>query len=205
VRYAWSRPELLGTYGVDMIAMFFGMPMALFPAFAAELGGAGVLGLLYAAPSLGSLLATATSGWTNRVHRHGLAVIWAAGCWGAAIVAFGFAPNLPLALIALAAAGAADMISGIFRSTIWNQTIPDHLRGRLAGIEQVSYSTGPLLGNLEAGVVASLAGLRASIVSGGVLCVVGVALAALALPAFRRYDAREFEASRRAEASAASE
>jgi len=185
-----------------MIAMFFGMPMALFPAFAAELGGAGVLGLLYAAPSLGSLLATATSGWTNRVHRHGLAVIWAAGCWGAAIVAFGFAPNLP---IALAAAGAADMISGIFRSTIWNQTIPDHLRGRLAGIEQVSYSTGPLLGNLEAGVVASLAGLRASIVSGGVLCVVGVALAALALPAFRRYDAREFEASRRAEASAASE
>jgi MFS family permease len=82
------------------------------------------------------------------------------------------------------------MISGIFRSTIWNQTIPDHLRGRLAGIEQVSYSSGPLLGNLEAGVVASFAGLRASIVSGGVLCVAGVAVAALALPAFRRYDAR---------------
>jgi MFS family permease len=193
IRYAGGRPELLGTYVVDVIAMFFGMPMALFPAFAAELGGAGVLGLLYAAPAFGSLLATGTSGWTNRVHRHGLAVIWAAGCWGAAIVAFGFAPNLWLALLALAAAGAADMISGIFRSTIWNQTIPDHLRGRLAGIEQVSYSTGPLLGNLEAGVVAALAGLRASIVSGGVLCVAGVALAALALPAFRRYDAREFE------------
>jgi MFS family permease len=190
LRYARSRPELLGTYGVDMIAMFFGMPMALFPAFADELGGAGVLGLLYAAPSFGSLLATATSGWTGRVHRHGAAVLWAAGAWGAAIVAFGFAPNLGLALAALAAAGAADMISGIFRSTIWNQTIPDHLRGRLAGIEQVSYSSGPLLGNLEAGVVASLAGLRASTVSGGVLCVVGVALAAFALPAFRRYDAR---------------
>jgi MFS family permease len=191
VRYAWSRPELTGTYGVDMIAMFFGMPMALFPAFAAELGGAGILGLLYAAPSAGSLLATVTSGWTNHVHRHGLAVIWAAAGWGAAVVAFGFAPNLALALLALAAAGAADMISGIFRSTIWNQTIPDHLRGRLAGIEQVSYSSGPLLGNLEAGVAAALAGVRASIVSGGVLCVVGVALAALALPAFRRYDARE--------------
>jgi MFS family permease len=191
LRYAWSRPELMGTYGVDMIAMFFGMPMALFPAFAEQLGGASALGLLYAAPSFGSLLATATSGWTNHVNRHGLAVIWAAGAWGAAIVAFGFAPNLPLALAALAAAGAADMVSGIFRSTIWNQTIPDHLRGRLAGIEQISYSTGPLLGNLEAGVVASLASLRVSVVSGGALCVIGVALAALALPAFRRYDARE--------------
>ena len=195
LRYARSRPELMGTYGVDMIAMFFGMPMALFPALAEDFGGAGALGVLYAAPSLGSLLATVTSGWTNHVHRHGLAVIWAAGGWGAAIVAFGFAPNLPLAIAGLAAAGAADMISGIFRSTIWNQTIPDHLRGRLAGIEQVSYSTGPLLGNLEAGVAASLVGLRASVVSGGVLCVAGVALAALALPAFRRYDARESEAA----------
>jgi MFS family permease len=83
------------------------------------------------------------------------------------------------------------MISGIFRGTIWNTTIPDHLRGRLAGIEQVSYSAGPLLGNLESGIVASFAGIRASIASGGVLCVIGVALAALALPAFRRYDARE--------------
>lgn len=191
VQYARSRPELMGTYGVDMLAMFFGMPMALFPALAEDLGGASALGILYAAPALGSLLATATSGWTNHVHRHGMAVIWAASGWGVAIVAFGFAPNLGLAVAALAFAGAADMISGIFRSTIWNQTIPDHLRGRLAGIEQVSYSTGPLLGNLEAGVAASLVGLRGSIVSGGVLCVVGVAAAAFALPAFRRYDARE--------------
>jgi len=143
-----------------------------------------------AAPSIGSLVATATSGWTGRVHRHGLAVIWAAAGWGVGITALGFAPNLGLAVLALAFAGGADMISGIFRGTIWNTTIPDHLRGRLAGIEQVSYSAGPLLGNLEAGVVASLAGVRASIVSGGVLCVAGVALAALALPAFRLYDAR---------------
>jgi len=190
-RYAKSRSELVGTYGVDMIAMFFGMPIALFPAFAEEFGGAGALGLLYAAPSVGSLVATATSGWTGRVHRHGLAVIWAASAWGVAITALGFAPNLALALVALAFAGGADMISGIFRGTIWNTTIPDHLRGRLAGIEQVSYSSGPLLGNLESGVVASFAGIRASIVSGGVLCVVGVAAAALLLPAFRHYDARE--------------
>ena len=92
--------------------------------------------------------------------------------------------------MALAAAGASDMVSGIFRMTIWNQTVPDHLRGRLAGIEQVSYSSGPLLGDVEAGVVATLAGVRASIVSGGILCVVGVAACAEALPSFRRYDSR---------------
>jgi MFS family permease len=190
--YARGRPELLGTYGVDIVAMFFGMPNALFPAFAQEFGGAGVLGLLYAAPSLGSLVATLTSGWTQRVHRHGLGVILAATVWGVGILLLGLAPSLWVALLALGLAGAADMVSGIFRSTIWNQTIPDRLRGRLAGIEQVSYSTGPLLGDLEAGVVGSLAGIRVSIVSGGVLCIAGVGLAALLLPAFRRYDARTF-------------
>jgi MFS family permease len=190
VRYARSRQELIGTYGVDIIAMFFGMPMALFPAIAEEFGGAGVLGLLYAAPAVGSLLATVTGGWVSRVNRHGLAIIIAAGVWGAAIAGFGLAPNLPLALAGLVVAGGADMVSGIFRITIWNQTIPDRLRGRLAGIEQISYTSGPLLGNVEAGVVASLAGVRASVVSGGVLCVIGVVLAAIALPAFRRYDAR---------------
>ena len=191
-RYARSRPELLGTYGVDMVAMFFGMPMALFPALADDLGGAGALGLLYAAPSIGSFVATATSGWTGRVHRHGAAVCVAAVVWGVGITLLGFAPNLPLAVAALVLAGGADMISGVFRSIIWNQTIPDRLRGRLAGIEQVSYSTGPLLGNVEAGVVASLAGLRGSIVSGGVLCVAGVGVAVLLLPSFWRYDARAF-------------
>ncbi len=190
IRYAASRDELVGTYAVDLVAMFFGMPLALFPAFAADLGGAQALGLLYAAPSVGSLLATLTSGWVSRIHRHGLAVIVAAAGWGAGITVLGFASSLPLALTALVFAGAADMISGIFRSTIWNQTIPDHLRGRLAGIEQLSYSAGPLLGNVESGVVAALAGVRASIVSGGVLCIVGVVVAAVALPGLRAYDAR---------------
>ncbi len=190
IRYAGSRKVLLGTYTVDMVAMFFGMPMALFPAFAGEFGGAGVLGLMYAAPSVGSMLATLTSGWTGHVHRQGAAICFAAAGWGIAVAAAGLAPNLALALLGLTAAGAADMISGIFRSTVWNQTIPDELRGRLAGIEQVSYSTGPLLGNVESGVVASLAGVRASIVSGGILCVAGVVVAAIALPTFWRYDAR---------------
>jgi MFS family permease len=190
IRYAGSRQELVGTYGVDIVAMFFAMPQALFPAFAEELGGPGVLGLLYAAPSAGALIATATSGWTGRVHRHGLAVILAAGAWGVGITGFGLAPSLPLALAGLAFAGAADMISGIFRTTIWNTTIPDHLRGRLAGIEQVSYTSGPTLGNLRAGTLGSVIGKEAAVVSGGILCVLGVAVAALLLPAFRRYDAR---------------
>jgi MFS family permease len=197
VRYAGSRPELMGTYIVDIVAMFFGMPMALFPAAATHLGGAGVLGLLYAAPAVGSLIATATSGWTAHVHRHGAAVCIAAAGWGIGIVAFGLTSSLAAALAGLVVAGGADMVSGIFRSTIWNQTIPDHLRGRLAGIEQVSYSTGPLLGNVESGAVASLAGLRASIVSGGLLCVAGVVVAAVALPAFWRYDDRVAEAGSR--------
>jgi MFS family permease len=192
LRYARSREELLGTYFVDMIAMFFGMPMALFPAIAQGFGGARVLGLLYAAPAVGSFLFSATSGWTNRVHRHGMGVIVAATVWGLAIIAFGFAPTLLLALIALAVAGGADMMSGVFRSVIWNQTIPDSLRGRLASIEMVSYTSGPALGNFEAGVVASLFNVRVSVVSGGILCVIGCALCALALPAFRAYDARRY-------------
>jgi MFS family permease len=188
--YARSRPELVGTYVVDIVAMFFGMPNALFPAVAESLGGAKELGLLFAAPAVGALAATATSGWTRHVHRHGAAVCLAAVGWGIGIVVFGVATALPLALAGLFVAGFADTVSGLFRSVIWNRTIPDHLRGRLAGIEQVSYSTGPLLGDVEAGVVASLAGVRASIISGGVLCVAGVGITVAALPAFWHYRDR---------------
>ncbi|HWF58042.1 MAG TPA: MFS transporter [Candidatus Dormibacteraeota bacterium] len=189
LRYASRRQDLLGSYLVDMNAMFFGMPMALFPQIALAFGGPAVLGLLYTAPSVGSLLATLTSGWTRSVRRHGRAIALAAAAWGVAIAGFGLAPWLWLALIALAAAGAADMISGIFRTTLWNQTIPDAMRGRLAGIEMISYSSGPALGNLESGVVGALAGVRASVVSGGVLCVAGcVALSAL-LPRFWSFRA----------------
>ena len=193
-RFARSRPELVGTYSVDIAAMFLGMPFALFPAFAEEFGGPEVLGLLYAAPAAGALVASATSGWASHVHRHGVAVVLAASVWGLGVLVFGLAPGLPLALAGLAVAGAGDMVSGIFRTTIWNQTIPDDLRGRLAGIEQISYSSGPLLGQVRAGVVGSLAGIRFSAVSGGALCIVGVALTALALPAFWRYDARRQDA-----------
>src|SRR5215472_3713127 len=190
LRYARSRQELIGTYLVDMVAMFFGMPMALFPAIAQGLGGPKVLGLLYAAPAAGSFLFSATSGWTSRIHRHGMGVIVAATTWGLAIIGFGLAPNLALALFCLGVAGAADMMSGVFRSVIWNQTIPDSLRGRLASIEMLSYTSGPALGNLEAGAVAALVNVRFSVLSGGVLCVVGCVIAAIVLPLFRTYDAR---------------
>jgi MFS family permease len=190
LRYAVSRQDLLGSYAVDINAMSFGMPMALFPQIASGLGGPAVLGLLYTAPSAGSLLATVTSGWTRRVRHHGRAIAFAAAAWGLAIIAFGFAPSLWVALLALAAAGAADMISGLFRSTLWNQTIPDAMRGRLAGIEMVSYSSGPAMGNLEAGVVGSLAGVRAAVVSGGILCVVGTVVLSALLPKFWGYRAQ---------------
>jgi MFS family permease len=190
LRYARSRQELLGTYLVDMNAMFFGIPMALFPAIAQRYGGASV-GFLYAAPAAGALVTSLMLGWTRRVHRHGLAVGVAAACWGLAIIAFGLAGRLWLALLCLAIAGASDMISGVFRMIIWNQTIPDYLRGRLAGIELISYHTGPMLGNAESGIVASLFSIRTAVVSGGILCVLGTGLLVLALPAFRSYDGRE--------------
>ena len=202
LRYARGRPELLGTYLVDINAMFFGMPQALFPFIADRLGGPAVLGPIYAAASAGALLATLTSGWAARVHRHGVAILVAAGAWGAAIVGFGLARVLWLAIAMLMLAGFADMVSGIFRMTVWNQTIPDHLRGRLAGIEMLSYSTGPTLGNLESGLAARLLGLTGSVVSGGLLCMAGTVLCAVALPAFRRYDGREGLAHKAAEEAA---
>jgi MFS family permease len=199
LRYARSRPELLGTYLVDINAMFFGMPQALYPFMAHRLGGPAVLGLLYAAPAVGSLLATVSSGWTGRVHRHGLMVLLAAGAWGLAIVGVGFATALWLALALLALAGAADMISALFRMIMWSQTIPDHLRGRLAGIEMLSYSTGPLLGHVRSGLVARWLGVPGSIISGGVLCVLGTAALAVALPTFAKYDGRDGLARKLAE------
>jgi MFS family permease len=191
LRYAGSRPELLGTYLVDINAMLFGMPQALFPAIAASYGGAEVLGFLLAAPAVGSLVVALFSGWTRHVHRHGRAVALAATGWGVAIVAFGFTNVLWLALACLAVAGAMDAISGLFRSVIWNETIPDRLRGRLAGVEMISYTSGPTLGNFEAGALASLTSVRTSVVSGGVLCVAGTAVLVALLPAFWRYDARQ--------------
>lgn len=190
VRYARSRQELVGTYVVDIVAMIFAMPMALFPMMAEHWSGATAAGWLYSSMAIGSLAVTLFSGWSSKVQRHGAFVVAAAALWGVAIVALGFAPTLASAVACLVVAGAADMVSGLFRQTIWNQTIPSELRGRLSGLEMISYMTGPLLGNARAGYLATRFDARTSIVSGGILCLVGVLSCSVLLPAFWRYRAK---------------
>lgn len=165
------------------------MPVVLFPALVEDVfHRPELLGLLYSAETVGAMLATALSGWTARVHHHGRAIVIAAAAYGACIGVAGLMPELWLVAVALAAAGAADMISAIFRSTVWNQTIPESMRGRLAGIEMLSYSVGPLAGQVRAGIVADLWSVRASIASGGFACVAGVTITALWLRDFWFYD-----------------
>ncbi|MDQ6772110.1 MAG: MFS transporter [Candidatus Dormibacteraeota bacterium] len=192
--YAFGRKDLLGTYLVDLAAMIFGIPTALLPAIAAGFGGAGALGLMTSAGAVGGWLTFLSSGWTSRVHRQGLGVLAGAVAFGLFVTLFGLARSLPAAMLFLALAHAGDAVSGIFRMAIWNRSVPDRLRGRLASIELVSYSSGPLLGDFESGAVAAITGVRFSAVSGGVLCVVGCLACALALPAFRRYDNRRLPA-----------
>jgi MFS family permease len=192
--YAFRRRDLLATYLVDMVGMFLAMPIVLFPAFATEiLQQPKLLGLLYSAEAIGAMCASLTSGWAKHVHHQGRAVVVATICWGAAVGIAGLAPNIWFAIAFFAVAGAADMVSVLFRSVIWNQTIPDEMRGRLAGIEMLGYSLGPLGGQARSGLVADLTGVRAAIVSGGALCVVGVAGTAAWLREFWQYDARTDE------------
>lgn len=189
-KYAFSRQELVGTYFIDIAAMFFAFPQALYPALAVVYGDKYV-GFFPAAIAVGALTASLTSGWTKNVHRHGLFVIVAAVLWGVAILFFGLVDSLIPALIFLAAAGFFDMISGIFRGAIWNQTIPNFLRGRLASIEMMSYLTGPMLGSAKMGIVAESFGVKTALISGGALCIIAVIGAALFLPKFAAYDGRE--------------
>jgi len=189
LRYARGRPELVGSYLVDLAAMIFAFPNALFPFMAAGLHAPWAVGLMFAAPSVGALAASATSGWAGRVHRHGRGIALSAAGWGVAIAGFGLAPDIGVALALLVLAGGADMLSGIFRDTLWNQTIPDALRGRLAGVELLSYSVGPSAGQLRAGGLAALTTPRFALWSGGLACVGAVGLVCLALPGFRSYRA----------------
>ena len=190
LRYALSRRDLLGTYLVDIAAMILAIPVVLFPALAEDVfKRPELLGLLYSAETVGALLATVTSGWTSRVTRHGRAIVIAAAAYGLCIGLAGVSPSIALALVLFALAGAADMISAVFRQTVWNSTIPESMRGRLAGIEMLSYSVGPLGGQVRAGFVADLWSVRGAIASGGFACVVGVGLTAAWLGDFWGYDA----------------
>lgn len=198
LRYLKGRQALQGTYLIDFNAMIFGMPSALFPALAAERFGNSdaALGLLYAAPGFGALLGTLSSGWTGRIHRHGLAITLAVVGWGLAITAVGVPGPLWVALAMLAAAGWADLISVIFRKTMWATMIPDEYRGRLGGIAWANVRGGLLLGNVEAGTVAQLTSTTFSVLSGGLACVAGAGVLSLLLPRFVRYDRRRFVAER---------
>lgn len=190
-RYLKSRQVLIGIFAVDTSAMVFGMPSALFPAFADQRlhGDATTYGILASAVAAGALIGTLLSGWTSHVRRQGLGVTVAACVWGAAIAGFGFTTTIWPAVVLLAVAGGADFFSAILRETILNRATAPHMLGRMSGIEWMQVAGAPSLGDLEAGVLASLTSLRLAVVSGGVLSIVGCAAAALALPKFLRYDA----------------
>lgn len=192
--YALRRRDLLGTYLVDIVCMFMAMPVVLFPALAEEVfNSPQLLGLLYSAETVGALLATALSGWTSRIHHHGRAIVIAAAAYGACVGLAGLMPSIWLVLLFFMFSGAADMVSAVFRGTVWNQSIPENMRGRLAGIEMLSYSVGPLGGQVRAGITADLWTVRGAIWSGGFACVAGVTLTALWLRDFWEYDARTDE------------
>lgn len=189
VRFARRRPELVGVFVVDLNAMVFGLPRAVFPAMAERVygGGPATYALLSAAPGVGALLGALTTGWVGRIQRQGRAVLVAVAVWGAAVAAFGLVPWLWAGLILLAVAGAADVISAVFRSTILQLTVPDRLRGRLSALQIAVVTGGPRLGDAEAGAAAALAGLRFSVVSGGLACLAGVAAVGWWLPGFREF------------------
>ena len=193
LNYAFKRKDLLGTYVVDLAAMFLAMPMALFPFWADEIGAPYALGFFYSSITFGAVLVTLLSGWMRNYPHHGRAVIIGALGWGVAIVAAGSSNSLVLVITCLIIAGAFDQVSALFRGFIWNQSIPDELRGRLAGIEMLSYLLGPLGGQARAGGMAAMSSLRVSIVGGGLLCIGFVGLIAASMPKFRSYDVRSNE------------
>ncbi len=199
LRFLAGHPVVLMTFVADLIAMVFGMPAALFPALAEGQfgGGAGTAGLLYAAPAVGAVLATLLGGAIARVHRHGLGVVWSIVVWGVAITLFGLSSTLWLALALLAVAGAADTVSSVYRSTILQVVTPPGMQGRIQGVFIVVVVGGPRLGDFEAGAVAAVFSPRVSVVSGGLACLAGIALLALLVPAFVRYDARTADTTSR--------
>ena len=192
LRFLRGHSVIMSTFGIDLLAMVFGMPRALFPALTERLGGGPVLyGLLLSSVAAGAFLASLVSGWTIRVKRQGLAVLWCVTAWGTAIALAGLIRVPALVMVALGAAGAADMISGVYRSTITAAVTPDELRGRVSGVEFAVYAGGPVVGDVEAGVVGGLFGVPFAIVSGGVACVVGAAVFATRVRSFAAYRRSE--------------
>jgi MFS family permease len=194
LRFARRRRAILGTFVVDLNAMIFGMPTALFPILALDvfrMGPAG-LGMLAAAPAAGALVGALLTGWVGRVRRTGRAVLWASAGWGLAITAFGLSTfSFPLALVFLAVAGAADVITAVLRSAIVQLTTPDELRGRVTSIHGLVVTGGPRLGDMEASAVAAIAGAQLSVVSGGLVCLVGLVAIVRSFPELAAFDMRQ--------------
>lgn len=198
LRFIATQPVLLMSFVVDIIAMVLAMPRALFPEVAeSSFGGGSAVGWLFAAIAIGSLVGALVSGWIGRVRRQGLALTVAIVVWGGAVAVAGLAQSLWLAVVLLAVGGAADLVSAVFRQTILQTSAPDEMRGRLQGVFVVVVAGGPRLGDLRAGATAAVAGATVSWVAGGVLCAVGVVVAALCVPVFLRYDASAPDATRR--------
>jgi MFS family permease len=193
-RFLRGKRNVQSVFLADLNAMIFGFPMALLPAVAVHLGGearqAQYLGFLFAAPAAGAFIATLLSGRAREVRRQGRAIMLAIVVWGAAIVVFGLSHVLWLALLMLGIAGAGDMVSGIFRLSIIQASVEDRFRGRLEGIGMAVWATGPSLGDVESGVVATLTSVPISIVSGGLVTIVGIGVLGWFAPGFWRYDAR---------------
>jgi MFS family permease len=168
-----SHRIILSVFAIDLLAMVFGMPRALFPALSDRLGGGPVLyGLLLSSVAAGGFVASLASGWTSRVRRQGRALLVAVAVWGVCIATGGLSREAVVVLVVFAVAGGADMISAVFRSSIAANLTPDDMRGRVSGVEFAVYAGGPVLGDVESGVVGGLAGVPFAIVSGGLACVV---------------------------------
>ena len=190
ISYAKSRPDIVGTYVVDLLAMFLAFPIVMLPFVAERFHYRFTLSLLYCAIPVGAVLGTMTSSWTKRVHHYGRWIVVAAATWGLGIALFGYSNSLILVLLGLFIAGVADSISGIFRMTMWNESIPPSVRGRMAGIEMISYAVGPTAGQFRAGAMAAWTSLRFSLTVGGLACSGAIGGVALALPSLWRFDSR---------------
>ena len=193
IQYTRSRPDIIGTYCIDLLAMAFAYPVVMLPFVAAKFDNHFALSLLYAALPFGALVATLLSGWTKKVHFYGRALVASAILWGLGIAAFGISTQLWLSFLALAFAGGADAMSAVFRQTHWNQSIPPEIRGRMGGVELLSYAIGPMTGSFRAGAMTAWTSLRFSLTFGGLGCAGAVGAVALALPALWSFDVRTNE------------
>lgn len=190
VRYARTRPDIVGTYLVDLLAMALAYPVVMLPFVAARFHETYALSLLYCALPGGAFVATLTMSWTHRVHRLGKGLVFAAAGWGLGIAVFGYSSMLWLVFVGLFAAGGADAFSASFRQTMWNQSIPPDIRGRMGGLEMISYALGPMAGQFRAGAMAAWTSLRFSLTFGGLACTGSIAAVAAALPSLWRFDSR---------------